>query len=380
MTHPRLNLNTLVVGGGIAGLWLLHRLRQKGHAAALLESQALGAGQTVCSQGIIHGGIKYALTGKLSAASQSIETMPQVWRDCLAGKGMINLSGTTILSEHQHLWSPGSLTGDISAFFASKSLQSRVNKLEKLPEPFSHPKFKGSVYALNELVLDVPSLLHQLAKPCWEAIIHYQPEAAQWSENSVHLTNLNTTLEYQRVIFLAGKGNQTFSTGIKQQLRPLHMCYLRMLGLPRLYAHCMQSSTVPRITITSHPKDNGIVWYLGGDLAETGVKRSDQEQAQFARQELQQLLPWMDFSQASIHSVRIDRAEEAQWLGRRPSTPSLHQQGHRIIAWPTKLAFAPLLAEQIMERCQLTPIPFPHAIAQLPKPAIASPPWQKARP
>lgn len=376
--YPSIKLNALIVGGGVAGLWLLNRLRRQGYAAALLESQALGAGQTICSQGIIHGGMKYALTGKLNTASQSIETMPQIWRDCLSGKGIIDLSGTTILSEHQHLWSPGSLTADISAFFASKSLHSRVSKIGTVPEPFSHPSFKGSVYALNELVLDVSSLLYQLAQPYWEAIIHYDPQSAQWHEHTVDLIDVQTTIQYERVIFLAGKENQRFSTQAKQQLRPLHMCYLRMPGLPKLYAHCMQSSTVPRITITSHPSEQGLVWYLGGDLAETGIHRSHEAQAHYARQELQYLLPWMDFSKATVHSFSIDRAEAAQWLGRRPNAPCLHQAGNRIIAWPTKLAFAPLLAEQIIERCRFTAIPFPDALAQLPKPALAVPPWQQA--
>ena len=58
----------IIFGGGIAGLWLLGRLREAGYSALLLESRALGGVQTSASQGIVHGGTKYALTGKLTGA------------------------------------------------------------------------------------------------------------------------------------------------------------------------------------------------------------------------------------------------------------------------------------------------------------------------
>ena len=56
-----MRLDVLVFGGGAAGLWCLDRLRRAGYHAILLESKAIGSGQTIQSQGIIHGGGKYAL-------------------------------------------------------------------------------------------------------------------------------------------------------------------------------------------------------------------------------------------------------------------------------------------------------------------------------
>ena len=90
----QLNVDVVIFGGGIAGLWLLDRLRQAGYQTLLLENKSLGAGQTRFSQGIIHGGTKYALTGKLTASSESIFAMPQIWRDCLQGKGEVDLVNT----------------------------------------------------------------------------------------------------------------------------------------------------------------------------------------------------------------------------------------------------------------------------------------------
>ncbi|MDV7214119.1 FAD-dependent oxidoreductase, partial [Azotobacter beijerinckii] len=74
---PALSTDVLIVGGGIAGLWLSARLRQAGYATLLAENASLGGGQSVKSQGIIHGGTKYALHGALSGASEAIAEMPR---------------------------------------------------------------------------------------------------------------------------------------------------------------------------------------------------------------------------------------------------------------------------------------------------------------
>lgn len=51
------DVDVVVLGGGIGGLWLLNRLRGRGYNAVLLETGELGGGQSVNSQGMIHGGI-----------------------------------------------------------------------------------------------------------------------------------------------------------------------------------------------------------------------------------------------------------------------------------------------------------------------------------
>ncbi|MFN3402304.1 MAG: FAD-dependent oxidoreductase, partial [Ferrovibrio sp.] len=44
MTRP--DVDVAILGGGIAGLWLLARLKRAGYSALLIEREALGAGQT----------------------------------------------------------------------------------------------------------------------------------------------------------------------------------------------------------------------------------------------------------------------------------------------------------------------------------------------
>src|SRR5258708_4979084 len=104
----------VIFGGGIAGLWLLNRLRELGFCAILLESNTLGGGQTHKAQGIIHGGLKYALQGTVTGATQAIADMPSVWRQCLRGEGVIDLREVPVLSTEQYLWSTGSLTSKLA--------------------------------------------------------------------------------------------------------------------------------------------------------------------------------------------------------------------------------------------------------------------------
>ena len=81
----------VIFGGGIAGLWLINRLNAAGYQCLLLESATLGGDQTLASQGIIHGGLKYALGGNLSNESEAISAMPDRWRAAMAGTDPVDL-------------------------------------------------------------------------------------------------------------------------------------------------------------------------------------------------------------------------------------------------------------------------------------------------
>ena len=358
----QLNVDVVIFGGGIAGLWLLARLRQAGYQTLLLETKSLGAGQTRYSQGIIHGGTKYALTGKLTASSESIFAMPQIWRDCLQGKGEVDLSSAIILSEHQYMWSTPSLMSRLSGFFASRVVRGRMLAVKKDDRPavFQNKKFKGKVYQLDEPVLDAASVIKALATPNINNIMQIK-SIADFSENqfSVEVSNgevWNITTE--KTILSAGKGNaallkQMGRTIPEMQLRPLQMVMVRG-GLPqKLYAHCLGASVNPRITITSsEDKQGNIVWYLGGQLAEDGVHRTSEEQINKAKKELQSLMPWLNFSAMQWATLNIDRAEPKQKEGQRPATSFCFEENNIITTWPTKLALAPNLANDVLKQLE----------------------------
>lgn len=353
----RLKTQIAIFGGGVAGLWLLNRLRQLNIDCVLIENKQLGCGQSIYSQGIIHSGVKYALQGKLTVSAQAMKEMPDVWRQCLRGEGEIDLSKVTILSEYQYMWSPGSLAANLAVFLASKNVKSQVSCLTKedYPEIFTTPNFKGVVYRLEEPILAVKTLIEVLAASCRGNILQAQ---LQKTENSIlYLKNAleEIELEADHIVLLAGKGNQELAkqfglTLPKMQLRPLLMVAVTQANLPKLYAHAMQVSDKPRITITTHGDGENTVWYLGGDLAETGVNRSSEEQIAFARKELNVLFPHLDFSAAKFETFFIERAEADYASGKKPDGPSMIVEKNVITAWPTKLAFAPLLAQQIIDQ------------------------------
>lgn len=389
---PALSTDVLIVGGGIAGLWLNARLRQSGYASLLVESASLGGGQSVKSQGIIHGGTKYALHGALSGASEAIADMPRRWREALAGSGELDLSGVRRLSDAHYLWSPGTLAGKLTSFFASKAVRARVEpvKGEALPAALQDPAFRGSVYRLDELVLDVPGLIERLAELAGPGLLAAR-EIAPLREAGelVGLCVDGREIRAQRIVLCAGAGNAELlaALGLSQpamQRRPLHMVMVKAPTLRPLYAHCLGGGPKPRLTVTSHPAADGQwVWYLGGDLAEAeGVARDEARQIATARRELNELLPWIDLARARWATLRVDRAEPAQSAQARPDNAFLAGQGRLLVGWPTKLALAPDLTDRIfasLERDGVRPAAHP-PLPALPRPPLARPAWEELLP
>ena len=369
----------VIIGGGIAGLWLLADLKAQGYSVLLCESNALGAGQTIASQGIIHGGTKYALTGKLSKATTTIGAMPQRWKAALAGQDRVNLRTVKWLSQHQLLWTSPNIASKVTGFFASKVMQSRMQAMPKTayPELFQHPDFNGNLYQLDEPVVDIPSLLHcfqQQFADCIIAIDAQQSALVKTSHSPQIKWQFNTRLSNgealnihaQKVVLTAGEGNAALAQPLGMdmpimQRRPLHMVMLKSADLPMIYAHALGVSDKPKMTITSHKEQTGqTVWYIGGEPAESGVQQSSAELIKTTRYALQQNLAWLDFSsQAALQwsSLRINRAEGQQNTGQRPNQPVIKCLDNVCIAWPTKLAFAPLLSDQIQQHyASLMPI------------------------
>ncbi|MFK4074316.1 NAD(P)/FAD-dependent oxidoreductase [Ectopseudomonas khazarica] len=387
-----LSTDVLIVGGGIAGLWLNARLRRQGFATVLVECGSLGGGQSLKSQGIIHGGAKYALHGALTGASEAIADMPRRWREALAGAGELDLSGVRILSDAHYLWSPGTLAGNLTSFFASKAVRGRVDQVkgEQLPPALQHPKFKGKVYRLAELVLDVPSLIARLAELAGDGLLAArQVEPLRDGGELCGLIVDGREIRAQRVVLSAGAGNAELlaALGIEQpaqQLRPLHMVLAKGPALKPLYAHCLGGGPKPRVTVTTHPAADGQwVWYLGGDLAEAdGVARDEGAQVAAAQKEMAALLPWVDQSQTRWATLRVDRAEPAQSGLVRPDNAFLAEQQNLLVGWPTKLALAPDFADRVLATLQRDGVTPAHhgSLPELPRPALGQPVWETLLP
>lgn len=386
---PSISTDIAIVGGGVAGLWLNARLRQLGFHTLLLEQDRLGGRQTVKSQGIIHGGTKYALHGALTGSSEAIADMPGRWRAALDGKGELDLRGVRLLSAAHYLWSPGTMAGNLTSFFASKAMRGRVDAVKggDLPPALQDKAFKGRVYRLAELVFDVPSLVTRLAELAGDSLLHapaVQPVMQNGQLSALQAGALE--IRARRYVFSAGEGTEQLLQQCavqqpRQQVRPLHMVLVKGAQLKPVYAHCLGAGTKPRITITTHPAADGQwVWYLGGNLAEAdGVARNEAAQIAFAQQELAELLPWLEQHGLTWRTLRINRAEPAQSSLVRPDNAFLHVADSLMVAWPTKLALAPDLADRVINELDTQGIrPQQHpSLPQLPQPGIAPAPWEE---
>ncbi|NVJ05998.1 FAD-dependent oxidoreductase [Myxococcus sp. AM001] len=388
-----------ILGGGICGLWTLAHLRAQGYAALLCESGELGMGQTLRAQGIIHGGLKYALDGALGAASQALTAMPARWRASLQGERAPDLRGARLLSPRQYLVAGQGWGSRLAGLFASKLLQGRVAALdaEQIPEPLAAalgPPARHAVYQLEEPVVDVPSVLQALAHANQEALLAINPEATRLRYAAGHVAGVDVQgpsgqrLEVlcEQVVLCAGAGNEALGrlmpTGAApMQRRPLRMVMLRG-ALPHLYAHWLGAGTTPRVTVTSHRDSAGrAVWYLGGALAEAGVDREPLAHARAARDALATLLPGVDLSACALAVLDVERAEGRQAAGLRPDGPVLHHADGVTQLWPTKLAFAPLAAEQVAAQLAQRGVrpghqPLPDT-RRWPRPAVGVPPWDE---
>ena len=356
----------VILGGGIAGLWLLNRMQAEGHHPILFETKALGGEQTLASQGIIHGGLKYALKGALGKDSQNIADMPNRWRQCLNGNGEVDLTGVRLLNENYYMWSDGGLRSRLKSYLGSKSLRGRIDVISKESYPtfFKESSVKGTLYKLPDFVIDTKSLLQKLVFKNEERIFSLANCAYEFhSEESIPRKRLKiairgkvVTIEADLFIFCAGEGNSELISKAKlstvsSQTRPLHMVYLKNSNLPKVYVHCIGNNFKlnPLVTVTSHEAKNGqIVWYLGGAIAESGIDKSKSEQIKAAQKLMRQTFPWMNLSDAKWESFLINRSEADIQSGFRPDDAIVKDERNILVTWPTKLTLVPSLADKVL--------------------------------
>jgi len=272
-------------------------------------------------------------------------------------------------------------------------LRGRVEKLAqaKYPRIFQNPAFRGQIYRLVDMVLDMPSVVETLAARHREAIFSIDWNKAKLAmEHSQGVIQLpGTTVIPQRLIFTAGTGNEQLIASIggsepRMQRRPLQQVLVKHHYDEPLYAHCMGGNPSPRLTISSHHTRRGEpVWYLGGDLATEGEHDSPDTLIEKAKRELNDLLPWIDLGNAQWRTVKLDRAEPRQSGLLRPDRAYLGKvnAGDNVFAaWPTKLTLSPDLADEIereLEANSIVPIHQPDLsrLAGLGSPEIAASNW-----
>ena len=117
--------DTVIIGGGVAALWPANVLKNAGQSILVLTNAPLGEGQSLAAQGVIHGGLKYAVGGKLTDSSEALAAMPARWLAALRGEGPVDLSAARLLCDHQLMWSLPNVVSQVVSFFGSKALRGR---------------------------------------------------------------------------------------------------------------------------------------------------------------------------------------------------------------------------------------------------------------
>ncbi len=314
MDRSTLVVDAAIVGGGIAGLWIAHLLSRRGLAVVVLEPRGVGGIQTLASQGIVHGGAKYALDGTASLAG-ALKEMPDRWRACLGGSGEVDLRGVGVLAE---------------------KIDIRIG---------------DETLAVDDLVLDVPSLVRRLARPIADRIVAapVSQDALVGDGAGIERIDLDTCSIHARVYVLAGGAG---NTSLAQQAgfpdapirhRPLRQTIVRPRRSARVYAHWMSSrrDAEPTLTVISH----GSQLSIGGTVADTGANRDEAAQIGLVKDLLRQAFPAIDVEAAGFKTFVAVRAEPATSVIRDLPDAYVARHGNCLLCLPVKLSLAPRLGD-----------------------------------
>ena len=350
--------DAVVIGAGVCGLWVRFELARAGLRVVTLERTLMGDGQTIASQGILHRGVKYAVSASAREASEVLQRVHTRWMDAMAGRSGPDLRGVHVLSRRTHMWSTPSMLGGAIAEAASRVMVSGVRRLGagEVPAIFRGAPRGVRVWEIDEPVVDPRSLLAELARATDGPILRAPRPALHVADSGARVElGDGRQVRAPRIILCAGEGNEALLSSCGEdgasmmQRRPLHMVVAQG-AREAIYGHCLQASLSdkPRLTVTSTPEDGGAwTWYLGGNLAERGVDRNEASQIEAAREELRACLSWIGTDGLRFGTLRIDRAEGRTPAGLRPDSPVVRPLGPLVAVWPTKLALAPVAADEV---------------------------------
>ncbi|MEK7655128.1 MAG: FAD-dependent oxidoreductase [Patescibacteria group bacterium] len=384
-----ISVDVLVVGGGSAGLWLIDELRRTGRSAVLVESVSLGSGQTIASQGILHGGMKHYLVARPGTFVKALGPMTRIWRECLAGDREPDLSVVRRRSDSCYFWRTSSLVSLATSFGARFGIRSEIRKIARASLPETLRGAAGDVCVIDEQVVDPHSLVSELfkrnRKHTIRAGIRRVDYSARNTVSSVELNDqsgsLQMTLKPDFVVLTAGEGNSELRKlcGLPEQamLRlPLQILVLRG-NLPDLNGVCLEGIQAKAVITTHRLSRDDAVWQFASERI---APDAGEDFGRHALAEISASLPGYNFPRVSVSVYTATRAECATEDGGRSSDVAVFKEGNVITAWPTKLVLVPRMVERIMS---YLPIQFdagktPREIAEWPRPDVASFPWPSA--
>jgi hypothetical protein len=356
----------------------------------LVERTALGDGQSVCAQGIVHGGVKYSLGGLVSGSARAIERMPERWL-AMADRGEgTDLSAAPPLARSMWLWRSEGIGGAFAMAGARLSLRARPQPVPPADRPDPLKSVRGDVMRMPEPVFDMMAVLRALAGPMGAVTVRGSAEAAHGGVVRICGEGCAIELRPRAVVLAAGGGNGALRASFGaarplMQLRPLHQAMVRG-PLPEFHGHCVDGLAT-RVTVTSADSAAGErVWHIGGKLAEEGAARDAPSQRAHAMSEMRSVLPDVDFGRCSWSTYTISRAEREQPGGARPEDACVESEDagplRTVTVWPTKMALAPVAADMAADALgpavHGTSAPaLRSALGPWTRPEVALPPWSR---
>src|SRR5690606_11896751 len=151
-----------------------------------------------------------------------------LWRACLEGRGDVDLRGTRILSRDYYMWPRQSFRSRLNAFLGSKALRGRVDAIPPEAYPaFFQGRIPGPLYRLDDIVLDVSSLLHTLSARHQDRIHRVDWDEARLVADAeggigcIALDALGARLSARRYVITAGVGMEMLQQRFGLEATPM---------------------------------------------------------------------------------------------------------------------------------------------------------------
>lgn len=391
---PTMEVDVVIVGGGIQGLWLLADLLAAGYHAVLLERMRPGFGQTGHSHVFIHEGHIYAsmLRERDDDILQRVDSLAKantLWKAALAAGRLQNL--TTLKSNFYIGWDDRIKGGLFEQRCALTNLP--LEEVYTSPSEFGTLAKMASLYKSEGVCLESNALLNQLmnfgnlhelvacchkisAKAndsgCFDFLAEHDADYAR-EHNKIRSIQVRAGA----VVLSAGAGNETlikdlFDTAplptdpraIRQQTVKTFMLVLRHLNdsLPLVTG---MFPDFGGIFIVSRQDSQGRMIWLIGDKQRRLVPVPGEMTTfdaitwfQNLKNALELLLPdiienAVNYEWGIYEATKAERWTENKKLeggGGFPEGYHIHKHPTQSIwlAWPTLLTFAPLVANSVV--------------------------------
>lgn len=309
--------DVIVFGAGLSGLWIANRLKRAGYNVTVIEKDRIG-------------GAMQGFSGILDLAD---EVISDKWRACFDGYGDINLTHVNVVSDEIIGWTSESKTPP------DAGVSAQILRKKDYPEIFSRQKdFRGSVYRVPGMAVDMSSLVAALAKSLEGCIITSEMTNVL-PDGQVAISD--RALQARLIIFAMGAGNDEVFRLLKVSNtiappRPCRSFTLHYMDEP-FFGHALDPS---RIVVASHAEAAGYVWHISGAIGFDTAAMDDDAAIAHAKTSMQELFPQYDWPAISwtTESGRLVVRDD----------PLLHQRGRLLLAWPGRIELLPELGDRVM--------------------------------